>query len=215
MFDTVLVANRGEIACRVIDTCRRLAIRTVAVYSEADAGARHVRLADQAVCVGGAASSESYLRIEAIIEAARRSGAQAIHPGYGFLSENEAFAAACARAGVVFIGPPVAALRAMGSKSAAKTLMRGTGVPLVPGYHDADQDPARLQREADAIGYPLLIKPSAGGGGKGMQVVEGSAQFAQALAACQRAGLAGFGDAQVLLEKYLPRARHIEIQGVW
>jgi 3-methylcrotonyl-CoA carboxylase alpha subunit len=212
MFQKILIANRGEIACRIIRTCRRLGIRTIAIYSDADAAALHVREADEAYCVGPAAARDSYLRAEAIVDVAVRHGAQAIHPGYGFLSESEAFALACARVQITFIGPPVGALRAMGSKSAAKALMSQAGVPLVPGYHGEDQDPALLQREADAIGYPLLIKPTAGGGGKGMRVVERSPDFPAALAFCQRAGLASFGDARVLLEKYLERGRHIEIQ---
>ena len=212
MFTKILIANRGEIACRIIKTCRRLGIRSVAVYSEADAGARHVRLADEAYCVGPAASRDSYLRADRIIEVAQRSGAQAVHPGYGFLSENEGFARACADAGIVFIGPPVAAIRAMGSKSAAKALMQSAGVPLVPGYHGDDQDPQHLQREADRIGYPVLIKASAGGGGKGMRIVERADDFAAALASCQREAAASFGDERVLIEKYLQRPRHIEIQ---
>jgi len=212
MFRKILIANRGEIACRIVRTCRRLGIHTIAIYSEADASARHVREADEAYCIGPAAARDSYLRAEVIVAVAARHGAEAIHPGYGFLSENAAFAQACADAHISFIGPPVGALRAMGSKSAAKTLMARAGVPLVPGYHGEDQDPALLQHEANAIGYPVLIKPSAGGGGKGMQVVERSADFSTALAACQRAGLASFGDARVLLEKYLERSRHIEIQ---
>ncbi|MGQ0698006.1 MAG: acetyl-CoA carboxylase biotin carboxylase subunit [Panacagrimonas sp.] len=212
MFTKILIANRGEIACRVIATCRKLGIRTVAVYSEADAGARHVRLADEAYCVGPAPSRESYLRVERILEVAQQSGAQAVHPGYGFLSENEGFAKACAESGIVFIGPPVAAIRAMGSKSAAKSLMEKAGVPLVPGYHGDDQDPQRLQAQADRIGYPVLIKASAGGGGKGMRVVEKSADFAAALASCQREARSSFGDDKVLVEKYLVRPRHIEIQ---
>ena len=212
MFTKILIANRGEIACRVIDTCRRLGIRTVAVYSEADADARHVRLADEAHCVGPAASGESYLRADRIIDVARRSGAQAVHPGYGFLSENEGFAEACAEAGIAFIGPPVAAIRAMGSKSAAKTLMEQAGVPLVPGYHGDEQAPDLLRAEADRIGYPVLIKASAGGGGKGMRVVESSEGFAAALASCQREARASFGNDRVLVEKYLQRPRHIEIQ---
>jgi len=212
MFTKILIANRGEIACRIIATCRRLGIATVAIYSEADAGARHVRLADEAWCVGPAASRESYLRIARIVEVAKQSGAQAIHPGYGFLSENEHFAAACAAAGIVFIGPPIESIRAMGSKSAAKSLMEKAGVPLVPGYHGDNQDPAHLQREADRIGYPVLIKASAGGGGKGMRVVNASAEFAAALASCQREALASFSDERVLIEKYLQRPRHIEIQ---
>jgi 3-methylcrotonyl-CoA carboxylase alpha subunit len=201
MFSKILIANRGEIACRVIATCRRLGIRTVAVYSEADAGARHVRLADEAYCVGPAASRDSYLKVEHILDAARRSGAQAVHPGYGFLSENEAFAAACAAAGIVFIGPPVPAIRAMGSKSAAKALMEKAGVPLVPGYHGAEQEPAFLRGQADRIGYPVLIKASAGGGGKGMRIVGCSDEFEAALASCQREARASFGDDRVLIEK--------------
>ncbi len=212
MFTKILIANRGEIACRVIDTCRKLGIRTVAVYSAADAGARHVRLADEAYCVGPAASRESYLRIERIIEVCKQSGAQAIHPGYGFLSENEAFAGACEANDIVFIGPPVKSIRAMGSKSAAKALMQQAQVPLVPGYHGADQDPALLQREADRIGYPVLIKASAGGGGKGMRVVNAASEFAAALASCQREARTSFGDDHVLIEKYLLQPRHIEIQ---
>jgi 3-methylcrotonyl-CoA carboxylase alpha subunit len=212
MFSKILIANRGEIACRIAATARRLGIKTVAVYSTADAGARHVAACDEAIAIGDAAATESYLRGDKIIAAALSSGAQAVHPGYGFLSENADFAQACADAGLVFIGPPAAAMRAMGSKSAAKTLMTQAGVPLVPGYHGDDQDPALLQRAADDIGYPVLLKASAGGGGKGMRIVEHSADFAAALISCQREALAGFGDDKVLVEKYLPRARHIEIQ---
>ena len=212
MFTRILIANRGEIACRVAKTAKRLGIGVVAVYSEADANARHVSFADEAFCIGPAAAKESYLRGDAIIEVAKRSGAQAIHPGYGFLSENEGFAAACASAGLVFIGPPASAIRAMGSKSAAKSLMEKAGVPLVPGYHGDQQDPAFLQGEADKIGYPVLIKASAGGGGKGMRVVEKGADFVAALASCQREAKASFGDDRVLIEKYLTRPRHIEIQ---
>ena len=174
MFRKILIANRGEIACRVIKTARRLGVRTVAVFSEADASARHTRLADEAVLIGPPAARESYLDIDRIIAAAKQTGAEAIHPGYGFLSENEDFAAACAANGIVFIGPPVAAIRAMGSKSAAKTLMEKAPVPLVPGYHGEKQDAAFLQNEADRIGYPVLLKPSAGGGGKGMRIVDGA-----------------------------------------
>jgi 3-methylcrotonyl-CoA carboxylase alpha subunit len=212
MFKKILIANRGEIACRVIKTARRLGVRTVAVYSEADAGARHVDLADEAYCIGPAAARDSYLRGDNILEAAKLSGAEAVHPGYGFLSENADFAEACGRAGLVFIGPPPAAIRAMGSKSAAKNIMGKAGVPLVPGYHGDDQDPALLQDEADRIGYPVLIKASAGGGGKGMRIVEKAADFAAALASCQRESKASFGDERVLLERYLARPRHIEIQ---
>lgn len=212
MFTKILIANRGEIACRVIKTCRRLGILTVAVYSEADAGARHVRLADEAYCVGPAASRESYLRADRILEVAKRSGAQAVHPGYGFLSENEGFANACAETGIVFIGPPVGAIRAMGSKSAAKSLMQAAEVPLVPGYHGDEQNPEFLHKQADAMGYPVLIKASAGGGGKGMRIVESSTDFLAALASCQREAASSFNDEHVLIEKYLVRPRHIEIQ---
>ena len=212
MFKKILIANRGEIACRIVKTARRLGIATVAVYSEADAEARHVRLADEAILIGPAAARDSYLAANAIIAAARQTGAEAIHPGYGFLAENADFAEACAQAGLVFIGPPVAAIRAMGSKSAAKALMESAGVPLTPGYHGADQNPALLQAEADRIGYPVLIKASAGGGGKGMRVVETAGDFAAALASCQREAASSFGDDRVLVEKYVVRPRHIEIQ---
>jgi len=212
MFTKILIANRGEIACRVIKTARRLGIRTVAVYSAADAAARHVRLADEAVLIGPAAARESSLVAERILEAAQKTGAQAVHPGYGFLSENEAFAEACAAAGIAFIGPPVAAISAMGSKSAAKSLMEKAGVPLVPGYHGDKQDAAFLEKEAGRIGYPVLIKASAGGGGKGMRIVEKAADFAAALASCKREAASSFGDDRVLVEKYLVRPRHIEIQ---
>jgi 3-methylcrotonyl-CoA carboxylase alpha subunit len=211
-FDRVLIANRGEIACRVMRTCRRLGIVSIAVYSEADADARHVRLADEALCIGPAASRESYLCIDAIIGAARRSGAQAIHPGYGFLAENETFARACEEEGLVFIGPSPDAIRAMGSKSAAKALMQEAGVPLVPGYHGAEQAPDFLRSRAATIGYPMLIKASAGGGGKGMRLVDRDEDFLAALAACQREARASFGDDRVLIEKYLERPRHIEVQ---
>ncbi|QJE00068.1 acetyl/propionyl/methylcrotonyl-CoA carboxylase subunit alpha [Massilia forsythiae] len=212
MFTKILIANRGEIACRVAATARRMGIRTVAVYSEADAGARHVAVCDEAVLIGPAAAKDSYLRGDRIIEVARACGAQAIHPGYGFLSENAGFADACAQAGLVFIGPPAAAMRAMGSKSAAKQLMEGAQVPLVPGYHGDDQDPELLQAQANRIGYPVLLKASAGGGGKGMRVVERAEDFQAALASCQREAVSSFGDAKVLVEKYLQRPRHIEIQ---
>ncbi|TDB27389.1 acetyl/propionyl/methylcrotonyl-CoA carboxylase subunit alpha [Stenotrophomonas sp. ATCM1_4] len=212
MFNKILIANRGEIACRVISTCRRLGIATVAVYSDADRNARHVRLADEAVHIGAAPAAESYLRADAILEAARRTGAQAIHPGYGFLSENAGFARACADAGVVFIGPPASAIDAMGDKSAAKALMQAAQVPLTPGYHGERQEPDFLRAQADAIGYPVLIKASAGGGGKGMRKVEASADFEAALASCQREAQAAFGNAHVLVEKYVERPRHIEIQ---
>ena len=212
MFTRILIANRGEIACRIIATCRRLGIATVAVYSEADHAARHVRLADEAIAIGPAPAAESYLRGQTILEAARRSGAQAIHPGYGFLSENAAFADACAAAGLVFIGPPASAIRAMGDKSAAKALMQQAGVPLTPGYHGPRQEPAFLRGQADAIGYPVLIKASAGGGGKGMRRVDRSGDFIDALASCQREAQSAFGNPHVLVEKYVERPRHIEIQ---
>jgi 3-methylcrotonyl-CoA carboxylase alpha subunit len=212
MFDKILIANRGEIACRVAATCKRLGIASVAVYSDADANAKHVAACDEAVHIGGSAVADSYLRIERIIDAARATGAQAIHPGYGFLSENEDFAHACEAAGIVFIGPPVDAIAAMGSKAAAKTLMHAAAVPLVPGYHGDEQDAALLHREADAIGYPVLLKASAGGGGKGMRVVERSADFAAALASCQREAASSFGNDRVLIEKYLQRPRHVEVQ---
>lgn len=212
MFNKILIANRGEIACRVAATAKRLNIASVAVYSDADARAKHVDVCDEAVHVGGSAASESYLRIERIVEAAKQTGAQAVHPGYGFLSENELFANACEEAGIVFIGPPVEAIRAMGSKAAAKALMQSASVPLVPGYHGDDQDAALLQREADRIGYPVLLKASAGGGGKGMRVVEKSEDFMQALASCKREAASSFGNDRVLIEKYLLRPRHVEVQ---
>ncbi|HEY4805066.1 MAG TPA: acetyl/propionyl/methylcrotonyl-CoA carboxylase subunit alpha [Paraburkholderia sp.] len=212
MFNKILIANRGEIACRVAATCRRLGVKSVAVYSDADANAKHVAACDEAVHIGEAAAAQSYLRIERIIEAARATGAQAIHPGYGFLSENEDFAHACETAGIAFIGPPVEAIAAMGSKAAAKALMHAAAVPLVPGYHGDDQDAALLQREADAMGYPVLLKASAGGGGKGMRVVERSEDFAAALASCKREAASSFGNDRVLIEKYLTRPRHVEVQ---
>ena len=212
MFNKLLIANRGEIACRVATTARRLGIKTVAVYSEADANARHVSLCDESVALGGATAADTYLSIDRIIAAAKATGAQAIHPGYGFLSENESFAQACAKAHIIFIGPPASAIRAMGSKSAAKTLMEKAGVPLVPGYHGDNQDAVFLQKQADSIGYPVLLKASAGGGGKGMRIVERSDDFSAALASCQREAKASFGDERVLIEKYLIRPRHIEIQ---
>ena len=212
MFNKILIANRGEIACRVIKTARRMGIRTVAVYSEADANARHVRLADEAVLLGPAAARESYLVADKIIEACKRTGAQAVHPGYGFLSENEDFAEALAANGITFIGPPASAIRAMGSKSEAKKLMGAANVPLTPGYHGDDQTPDLLHKEADQIGYPVLIKAAAGGGGKGMRLVEKSADFLDALASCKREAISSFGDDHVLIEKYITKPRHIEIQ---
>ena len=212
MFNKILIANRGEIACRVAATARRMAIKTVAVYSDADANAKHVSVCDEAVYIGGSAPKDSYLRWQRILEAAKATGAQAVHPGYGFLSENEEFAQACADAGLVFIGPPPSAIKAMGLKAESKQLMEKAGVPLVPGYHGADQDAALLQREADSIGYPVLIKASAGGGGKGMRAVDKSEDFAAALASCKREAINSFGDDAVLIEKYVQRPRHIEIQ---
>ncbi len=215
MFKKILIANRGEIACRVAATARRLGVHTVAVHSNADANAKHVQVCDEAVSVAtGAGNSpkDSYLRWQAILDAAKATGAQAIHPGYGFLSENDDFAQACADAGVVFIGPPPSAIKAMGLKAQSKQLMQVAGVPLVPGYHGLDQDPALLQREADRIGYPVLIKASAGGGGKGMRAVDRAEDFAKALASCQREAINSFGDDAVLIEKYVQRPRHIEIQ---
>jgi 3-methylcrotonyl-CoA carboxylase alpha subunit len=212
MFKKILIANRGEIACRVAATARRMAIKTVAVYSDADAHAKHVGCCDEAVHIGGSSPQDSYLRWERIIEAAKATGAQAIHPGYGFLSENEAFARACVEAGLVFIGPPASAIQAMGLKAESKQLMEKAGVPLVPGYHGANQDTGLLTAEADRIGYPVLIKASAGGGGKGMRAVDKAADFESALASCKREAISSFGDGAVLIEKYVQRPRHIEIQ---
>ena len=215
MFKKILIANRGEIACRVAATCARLAIKTVAVYSDADATAKHVSACDEAIYIGvngSSAPKDSYLRWEAIIKAAKATGAEAIHPGYGFLSENEGFAQACADNGLVFIGPPPSAIKAMGLKAESKQLMEKAGVPLVPGYHGADQSPALLKREADRIGYPVLIKASAGGGGKGMRAVDKSEDFEAALASCKREAINSFGNDDVLVEKYAQRPRHIEIQ---
>jgi acetyl/propionyl-CoA carboxylase alpha subunit len=212
MFKSVLVANRGEIARRVFATARRLGIETVAVYSEADARAAHVRDADRAVLIGPAAARESYLVGERIIDAARATGAEAIHPGYGFLSENADFAEAVAAAGLIWIGPPPSAIRAMGLKDAAKDLMQKAGVPVTPGYLGEDQSAKRLKAEAEAIGFPVLIKAVAGGGGKGMRLVESAETFDAALASCQREAAASFGDDRVLLETYVTRPRHIEVQ---
>jgi 3-methylcrotonyl-CoA carboxylase alpha subunit len=212
MFTKILIANRGEIACRVARTARRMGVRTVAIYSDADAHALHVTACDEAYRIGPPPPRESYLKGDAIIAIAKQCGVQAIHPGYGFLSENEGFAAACANAGLVFIGPPPAAIVAMGSKSAAKAIMGNAGVPLVPGYHGDDQGPALLAREAQKIGFPVLIKATAGGGGKGMKIVNAAGEFAAALASAQREAKASFGDDRVLLEKYVTSPRHIEIQ---
>jgi 3-methylcrotonyl-CoA carboxylase alpha subunit len=212
MFEKILIANRGEIACRIIRTAKQMGIRTVAVYADADARAMHVALADEAYHIGPSPVRESYLRADRILAVAQASGAQAVHPGYGLMAENAAFAEACAKAGIVFIGPPVAAILAMGSKSAAKTIMAQAEVPLVPGYHGADQDPALLQAESIKAGYPQLIKACAGGGGKGMRVVHNADEFMTALEAVKREANASFGDDHVLLERYLTKPRHIEIQ---
>ncbi len=212
MFKKILIANRGEIACRVAATARGLGVRTVAVYSDADANAKHVAVCDEAYRLGPPPAKESYLRGDLIIGIAKTSGAEAIHPGYGFLSENADFAEECAKAGIVFIGPPPAAIRAMGLKAESKQLMEKAGVPLTPGYHGGNQDAAFLEREAGKIGYPVLIKASAGGGGKGMRVVGQAADFQAALASCKREAASSFGDDAVLIEKYLTRPRHIEIQ---
>ncbi|WP_226468641.1 acetyl-CoA carboxylase biotin carboxylase subunit [Luteimonas panaciterrae] len=212
MFEKILIANRGEIACRVIRTARRLGIRTVAVYSEADADAQHVRLADEAWAIGGPRPADSYLRGDAILDAARRSGAQAIHPGYGFLSENADFADAVEAAGLVFIGPKAASMRKMGSKAGAKELMQAAGVPVVPGYTGEDQSADVLAREAERIGFPLMIKAAHGGGGKGMRIVRNAAEFLPNLESCQREARNAFGRDRVLLERYIEQPRHIEIQ---
>ena len=212
MFRTLLIANRGEIACRIARTARALGLRTIAVYSDADAHAAHVAMADQAVCIGPPPARESYLNIEAILAAAKSSGADAIHPGYGFLSENAEFAEACASAGVIFVGPPAAAIRAMGLKDRAKTLMKKAGVPVVPGYHGADQSGETLKAEAAKVGYPVLVKAAAGGGGKGMRLVEHAEDFAAALESARREAKSAFGDDRVLIEKYVAHPRHIEVQ---
>ena len=212
MFSKILIANRGEIACRIIRTARRLGIKTVAVYSEADRDAMHVGLADEAFFIGPAPVRESYLDGGKILEVARACGTEAIHPGYGFLSENAEFAEACARAGVIFIGPPAAAIRAMGDKAQAKALMEKAGVPLVPGYHGDDQDLARLAQQADRLGYPVLIKASAGGGGKGMKIAAHVAEFSAQLASAKREAISAFGDERVLIEKYFTSTRHVEVQ---
>lgn len=212
MFNTVLIANRGEIACRIAATCKRLGIRTVMIYSSADADALHTQAGDEAIWVGEAEPQHSYLNIKAIIEAAQRTGAQAIHPGYGFLAENASFAQACADHGLIFIGPSAQSITAMGNKSAAKQLMEAAQVPLVPGYHGPNQNPEFLLAQADAMGYPVLIKASAGGGGKGMRIVNSSSQFLEALHSCKREAKSSFSDDHVLIERYLQKPRHIEIQ---
>ena len=212
MFTKLLIANRGEIACRILRTAHRMGIATVAVYSEADRDALHVALAGEAVLIGGPAPSASYLNIDAVLEAARRTGAEAIHPGYGFLSESAAFCRACAARGLVFIGPPAAAIERMGSKSAAKRLAEAAGIPVVPGYHGEDQGDATLHRQARQLGYPVLLKAVAGGGGTGMRVVDGDAAFADSIRSARREALTAFGDDRMLLEKYLDRPRHVEVQ---
>ena len=212
MFDKILVANRGEIACRIIDTAKRLGVRTVAVYSEADVNARHMRLADEAVAIGPAPARDSYLSVQKLISAAQRTGAEAIHPGYGFLSENAGFAEACGGAGITFIGPSPRAIELMGSKSAAKTIMQQAGIPLVPGYHGDNQDETFLLDEAEKIGFPVMLKASAGGGGRGMRVVNSAAELSEALRSAKREALGAFNDDRMLLEKYLEQPRHIEIQ---
>ncbi|PKP74203.1 MAG: 3-methylcrotonyl-CoA carboxylase [Alphaproteobacteria bacterium HGW-Alphaproteobacteria-6] len=212
MFAKILIANRGEIACRVIDTARKLGVATVAVYSDADAAARHVAMADEAVHIGGPRPAESYLRAEAIIAAAKATGAEAVHPGYGFLSENPDFVEAVTAAGLIFIGPSASAIRAMGLKDAAKALMEAAGVPVVPGYHGANQDPEHLAGAAEAIGYPVLIKAVAGGGGKGMRLVERPQDFAERLESARGEAETAFGNSTVLIEKFVAKPRHIEVQ---
>jgi 3-methylcrotonyl-CoA carboxylase alpha subunit len=212
MFERILIANRGEIACRVIRTAKRLGVHTVAVYSEADADALHVAMADEAYCIGPAEARDSYLNVEMVLEAAAQSGAIGIHPGYGFLSENAAFAEACHARGFVFIGPPPAAIRAMGSKTAAKAIMVTAGVPVVPGYHGEDQDPGVLRRAAEEIGFPVLIKAAAGGGGRGMRVVDKAEDVEAAVESARREAAAAFSDGTLLIEKYLARPRHVEVQ---
>jgi 3-methylcrotonyl-CoA carboxylase alpha subunit len=212
MLRRLLIANRGEIVCRIVRTARRLGIATIAVYSDADRNARHVRVADEAYYLGASAAAQSYLDIAKIVSLAKRVGADAVHPGYGFLSENAAFAQACVDAGLIFVGPPASAIRAMGSKSASKAAMAAVGVPVAPGYHGDDQSQPRLAAEAQRAGFPLIIKASAGGGGKGMQVVNGSAEVAAAIESAQRLARTAFGDDRLLMERYFPRARHVEVQ---
>src|SRR5579871_3051051 len=212
MFKKILIANRGEIACRVMHTCKRLGIKTVAVYSDPDRHALHVQMADEAVHIGPARAAESYLNAARILEVAKATGAEAVHPGYGFLSENEDFAKACAKAGIVFIGPTPEAIDLMGSKSAAKSLMEKAKVPVTPGYHGDDQSQKTLESEAKRVGYPLLIKAVAGGGGKGMRIVRAAGEFQEALEGARREAKAAFGDDKVLIEKYLEKPRHIEFQ---
>jgi len=212
MLRRLLIANRGEIVCRIARTAQRLGITTIAVYSDADRNARHVRMADEAYYLGASPAAESYLDITKILSLAKRVGADAVHPGYGFLSENAGFAQACVDAGLIFVGPPASAIRAMGSKSASKAAMAAVGVPVAPGYHGDDQSRQRLIAEAERVGYPLIIKASAGGGGKGMQVVNASAEVAAAIESAQRLARTAFGDDRLLMERYFPRARHVEVQ---
>src|SRR5580698_393973 len=211
-FRTLLIANRGEIACRVIRTARAMGLRTVAVYSEADRDAMHVAMADEAVLLGPARARDSYLNIERVIEAAHRSGAEAVHPGYGFLSENAEFAQACLDAGLVFVGPTAAMMTAMGSKSGSKMLMEQAGVPLVPGYHGEAQDETTLAQAADKVGFPVLVKASAGGGGRGMRIVRSASELAAAIVSAKREAKAAFGDDRMLIEKFVDNPRHIEVQ---
>lgn len=212
MFKKILIANRGEIGCRVIRTAKSLGVATVAVYSDADKDAQHVKLADEAVYIGASPPAQSYLLIDKIIAAAKETGAEAIHPGYGFLSENDEFAQACLDHGIEFIGPPVSAILDMGLKATSKALMERAGVPLTPGYHGDNQDPSFLKSQADAIGYPILIKASAGGGGKGMRLVEREHDFLEALASCRAEAKSSFGNDQVLIERYVVNPRHVEVQ---
>ncbi|WP_326518563.1 acetyl/propionyl/methylcrotonyl-CoA carboxylase subunit alpha [Acinetobacter sp. CAAS 2-6] len=212
MFEKILIANRGEIACRVIRTAKKLGIATVAVYSDADVQSQHVKLADEAVHIGQAPAAQSYLQMDRIIQAALDTGAQAIHPGYGFLSENDQFALACEKNNIVFIGPPVEAILAMGLKATSKALMEKAGVPLTPGYHGENQDTAFLKAQADQIGYPVLIKASAGGGGKGMRLVERAEDFLSSLSSCKSEAKSSFGNDDVLIERYVIQPRHIEVQ---
>ena len=212
MFSKILIANRGEIACRVIKTAKRMSISTVAVYSDADQNALHVKLADEAIHIGGSPSKESYLVSQRIINAALKTGVQAIHPGYGFLSENAEFAKACIDHNLIFIGPPISAIESMGSKSAAKTIMEKANVPLVPGYHGKNQNPERLKKATEEIGYPVLLKAVAGGGGKGMRQIWNSDEFDDALSAAKRESMASFGNDDMLVEKYLTEPRHVEVQ---
>ncbi|MBS0613127.1 MAG: ATP-grasp domain-containing protein, partial [Proteobacteria bacterium] len=212
MIQRLMIANRGEIACRIARTARNLGLTSIAVYSDADRGARHTRECDEAFHLGPAPAAQSYLDIGRMIDTARRAGAQAIHPGYGFLSENAQFAQACADAGLIFVGPPAAAIRAMGSKSAAKAAMAAAGVPVAPGYHGEDQNLERLLAEVQRIGFPVIVKASAGGGGKGMQVIEEAGQARSAIESAQRLARTAFGDDRMLLERYFRRARHVEVQ---